>query len=95
MFKASIIKSNSVSIELSGSCSNNRDSMFSTSTSEIVIGLKHIPDLFLYQRTLLIQRCSGPVVITKCSWLLNPSNTMAVHGFIKNFHVFLTWSILI
>ena len=49
MFKASIIKSNSVSIELSGSCSNNRDSMFSTSTSEIVIGLKHIPDLFLYQ----------------------------------------------
>ena len=36
--------------------------MFSTSTNEILLGLSHIPNHFLHQKTHPVQSCSGPAI---------------------------------
>ena len=50
--------------ELPDSISNNIDITFSTSTSEIVIGLTRIPNLYLDLGNHLVQSFSSPIVLT-------------------------------
>ena len=76
---------------LSGFSSNNTDSTFSDSTSEMGIDITYVWNLFLHQGAHLIQSFSIPIVFTNFYWQLKQSVSwettfrLACYSFTKHF----------